>query len=84
MVNPVNDNVLGNRFWAVNDLGKLDQVEQPPVVEPDAEPEKVNPKSTIFTFAANGGDAMATSAINKAELFAASHTLNEEQVAQEN
>ena len=84
MVNPVNDNVLGNRFWAVNDLGKLDQVEQPPAVEPDAEPEKVNPKSTIFTFAANGGDAMATSAINKAELFAASHTLNEEQVAQEN
>ena len=82
MANPISDATLGSRFWLKTDFSMA----APPQAAPNgAAPDlsKVKHNSTIFTFVNAGGDTMANSAIGKAELFAASHTLAEGAEAQE-
>ena len=82
MANPVSDAVLGSRFWLKTDFSMAVQ----PVAEPGAnQPDlsKVKHDSKILSFADAGGDTMAKSAIGKAELFAASHTLTDDEIEQE-
>ena len=88
MTQGINDKVLGSRFWVANDFQPLQQndnasnvanaqlIQHRPAI-------KVKHDSTAFSFATNGEDAMVKSAINKAEIFAASHTLSEEERNQE-
>ena len=83
MVKPVSDNVLGNRFWLLNDFNGVDGADAPkPLADPATA--KVKHDADIFSFVNGGGDEMAQNAIGKAELFAASHTLSEEAVTAEN
>ncbi|MBO4512485.1 MAG: hypothetical protein J5746_06935 [Victivallales bacterium] len=72
----ISDATLGNRFWTVGDLMPLEQA-QPALAA--TEGKSVKHDSTVISFVNAGGDTMARSAINKAELFAASHILNAEQ-----
>jgi len=70
---PVTDAVLGSRFWLVNDFAPLGAV-QNAEVEQNA-PVNVAHDAAVFSFVANEGDEMVRSAINRAEMFAAQHTL---------
>jgi hypothetical protein len=88
MTQRINDKVLGSRFWLVNDFQPLqqnDNASNVAVAPARNQPPAINVKhdTTVFSFVANGGDAMVKSAINKAEIFAASHTLSEEERNQE-
>ena len=88
MTQQINDKVLGSRFWVANDFQPLQQndnasnvanaprIQHRPAIN-------VEHDATVFSFVTNGGDAMVKSAINKAEIFAASHTLSEEERNQE-
>ena len=85
MTQNITDATLGRRFWAVNDFSKLaapNAANAPNV--PAAEAEENNKLSpNILSFINAGGDTMAQSAINKAQLFAATHTLTNEEVDRE-
>ena len=87
MTQQVNDKVLGSRFWVANDFQPLQQNDNASNVA--VAPRRQHPAnnvehdSTVFSFVTNGEDAMVKSAINKAEIFAASHTLSEEERNQE-
>jgi len=70
---PVTDAVLGSRFWLVNDFAPLGEV-QNAGAQPNA-PVNVKHDAAVFSFVANEGDEMVRSAINRAEMFAAQHTL---------
>ena len=73
MPDPISDANLGSRFWLVTDYSPLNPAEAPAPQNPAVA--KVKHDSTILTFVDAGGDSMAQSAIHRAELFAASHTL---------
>ncbi|MBR4221466.1 MAG: hypothetical protein IKR81_09935 [Victivallales bacterium] len=85
MTERISDSTLGNRFWAVTDFSQ-----QPPAQgangaqQVHAPAANVKHDSAITNFVNAGGDAMAQNAISKAELFAASHTLNADEVQAEN
>ncbi|MBR5080743.1 MAG: hypothetical protein IKX30_18555 [Victivallales bacterium] len=88
MTQGINDNMLGSRFWLVNDFQPLQQNDNASnvAVAPGRQRHpaiNVKHDSTVFSFVTNGGDAMVKSAINKAEIFAASHTLTEDERNQE-
>ncbi|MBP5674614.1 MAG: hypothetical protein J6X49_19695, partial [Victivallales bacterium] len=88
MTQRINDKVLGSRFWLVNDFQPLqqnDNASNVAVAPVRHQPPTINVKhdATVFSFVANGEDGMVKSAINKAEIFAASHTLSEEERNQE-
>ena len=84
MTQHINDKVLGSRFWLVNDFQPLQQNDNASNVA-NAPVRRQNPAAnvkhdaTVFSFVTNGNDGMVKSAINKAEIFAASHTLSEEE-----
>ncbi|MBR4675724.1 MAG: hypothetical protein IKP00_14785 [Victivallales bacterium] len=84
MTERISDSTLGSRFWSVSDfsLPPIDAALRGEVGQPLLN--DVKHDSSITTFVNAGGDTMAQNAINKAELFAASHTLNEEDVQREN
>ena len=87
MTQRISDKVLGSRFWLVNDFQPLRQddnasnVADAPAMRQPAD--NVKHDATVFSFVTNGGDGMVKSAINKAEIFAASHTLSEDERNQE-
>ncbi|MBP5674005.1 MAG: hypothetical protein J6X49_16585 [Victivallales bacterium] len=87
MTQQINDKVLGSRFWVANDFQPLQQNDNASNVAVNPRRQrpaiKVEHDSTAFSFYTNGEDAMVKSAINKAEIFAASHTLSEEEREQE-
>ena len=88
MPNPISDKVLGSRFWLVNDFQSIDANDNASMQVHVPEQNRVAPKvkhdAKIFSFVNEDQDnEMARSAINKAELFAASHTLSVEQREQE-
>ena len=87
MTQPINDKVLGSRFWLVNDFQPLQQndnasnaADAPAGPRPAA---NVKHDATVFSFVTNGDSGMVKSAIYKAEIFAASHTVTDEQHEQE-
>ena len=87
MTQQINDKVLGSRFWVANDFQPIQQNDNASNVAVNPRRQrpaiKVEHDSTAFSFYSNGEDAMVKSAINKAEIFAASHTLSEEEREQE-
>jgi len=88
MTQRINDKVLGSRFWLVNDFQPLQQNDNASnvAVAPVRQQQpasNVKHDATVFSFVANSEDGMVKSAINKAEIFAASHTLSEEERNQE-
>ncbi len=82
MTQHITDATLGRRFWAVNDFSKLTG---PNALNPanPADAKKIEKNNTlsptIVSFVNAGGDTMAQSAINKAQLFATTHTLTEDE-----
>ncbi|MBR4674760.1 MAG: hypothetical protein IKP00_09875 [Victivallales bacterium] len=77
MTEHVSEATLGRRFWAVNDFSKLTGPNALNPANPDdaAEIKKNNTIApTILNFVKAGGDTMAQSAVNKAQIFAANHT----------
>ena len=79
---PVSDAVLGSRFWLVNDFASLENVQgvNDPAqnnVQVDG-PANVKHDAEVFSFVASEGDEMVRSAINRAEMFAAQHTLTDD------
>ena len=86
MTEHVSDSTLGRRFWSVNDFSKL---AGPNALNPanPADAKKIEENNTlspkIISFVDAGGDTMAQSAINKAQIFAANHTLNAEDLQTE-
>ena len=84
MTQHINDKVLGSRFWLVNDFQPLQQNDNASNVAnaqliQHRPARNVEHDATVFSFVTNGNDGMVKSAINKAEIFAASHTLSEEE-----
>ena len=81
---PISDATIGSRFWIRTDFTLP---AQPAAANNGAQPANAavnnDHNSKIFTFIDAGGDSMAKSAIGKAELFAATHTLTDDQRAQE-
>ncbi|MBP5640778.1 MAG: hypothetical protein J6X55_14955, partial [Victivallales bacterium] len=77
MTQNISDSTLGSRFWTVTDYKvPEDAPGLAPLVSQNPTTRKVKHDSTLTSFANSGGDPMAQSAINRAELFAASHTLS--------
>ena len=74
---PVTDAVLGSRFWLVNDFSPLENAQNPVAPAQGNAPANVKHDATVFSFVANAGDEMVRSAINRAEVFAAQHTLDD-------
>ncbi len=73
---------LGSRFWKVADLS---QVNVPENLNADPENESVQDvkhDSTVVTFVNSDSDPMAKSAIERAEFFAASHAIAEDEAAE--
>ena len=86
MTQRITDATLGRRFWAVNDYSKLTG---PNALNPanPADAEKIEKNNTlpptVLSFVNAGGDTMAQSAINKAQLFATTHTLTADEAQRE-
>ncbi len=82
MTQHISDATLGRRFWSVNDFTKLTGPNAANI--PAAEAEKNNKlPPNILSFINAGGDTMAQSAINKAQLFAATHTFTNDDLNRE-
>ena len=84
MPGPISDATLGNRFWIDTNLGKTG-IDGPSGLQGSgapAEASMVQHDSTITTFVKANSDPMAQNAINKAEIFAASHTLSDDEIQQ--
>ncbi|MBQ6472865.1 MAG: hypothetical protein IJJ33_12850 [Victivallales bacterium] len=71
-----NDSTIGSRFWLVTDFSIM---HAPNGVDAPANPSGVKHDSNILSFAKSVDDPMTRSAINRATLFAASHTLSLDQ-----
>ncbi len=85
MTERISDSTLGNRFWAVTDYSLQPAAQGANGAQQVHAPAaNVKHDSAITNFVNAGGDAMAQNAISKAELFAASHTLNADEVQAEN
>lgn len=75
---PITDAVLGSRFWLVNDFSPLENVQNNVnAPAPEHAPANVKHDAAVFSFVADAGDEMVRSAINRAEMFAAQHTLTD-------
>lgn len=75
---PITDAVLGSRFWLVNDFSPLENAQNNVnAPAPEGAPANVKHDAAVFSFVANAGDEMVRSAINRAEMFAAQHTLTD-------
>ncbi len=80
MTERLSDSTLGNRFWAVTDFS-MQPITGADATDATAAPvADVKHNTTITSFVNAGGDTMAQSAINKAELFAASHTVDADEM----
>ena len=84
MTQSISDSTLGRRFWSVNDFSKLTGPNAANAANaPNVPAEEVERKNklppNILSFVNAGGDSMAQSAINKAQLFAATHTLTDDE-----
>ena len=79
MTRPIADATLGSRFWLKTDFTTAAH----PIAHDGLQTVDVKRKnvhdSSVFTFIDAGGDSMAKSAIGKAELFAATHTLTNDE-----
>ena len=75
-MHPISDATIGSRFWLETDFSAAAR----PIAEGNMRPVDVRTanihNSAVFTFLDAAGDSMAKSAIDKAELFAATHVLN--------
>ena len=76
MTERISDSTLGSRFWYDSNPSVSAKSGASPAVKTSMK--DVKHDSTITTFVKAGGDPMAQSAISKAELFAASHTISAE------
>ncbi|MBR6372280.1 MAG: hypothetical protein IKS20_03790, partial [Victivallales bacterium] len=82
MPGPISDATLGNRFWIDTNLGAIDIGGPNGLKGPNgpAQPSMVQHDSTIISFVNANNDPMTQSAINKAEIFAASRTLSDDEI----
>ena len=76
MTDRISDSTLGSRFWYDSNPSVAAKAGASPAMKTAMK--DVKHDSTITTFVKAGGDPMAQSAISKAELFAASHTVSAE------
>ena len=80
---PVSDLSLGSRFWQVSDLGDvMGKAVRDGIADGNAV-KNVKHDAAVFSFAADESSESVRSAINRAEIFAAQHTLSQEARAQE-
>ena len=79
---PVSDLSLGSRFWQVSDLGDvMGKAVRDGIADGNAV-KNVKHDAAVFSFAADDSSESVRSAINRAEIFAAQHTLSQEARAQ--
>ena len=83
MTERISDATLGRRFWAVNDFNQIQAPHVPNVANVEEAENRNRLDPNILNFVNAGGDTMAQSAINKAQIFAANHTFGVEEVQRE-
>ena len=78
----ISDATLGNRFWIDTNLSAMSVGGPNGLNGPNgpAQTSKVQHDSAITSFVNANNDPMAQSAINKAEIFAASRTLSDDEI----